>query len=183
MNKKIAAAALAVAVAALAAFGAREIYSVGYNAGLYEGHAGWYDKGYSEGSEDGYERGFVEGISSVSTDSSTEESPVSTDEHAENSSEHASSELEHGERGNEHANGESEHGENQSTPADEHEAEQPAESNEQECDFVLNKNSKRFHKPDCKSVGKMKEENREYYSGSRDDLIAKGYKPCGSCKP
>ena len=94
---------------------------------------------------------------------------VSTDEHAENNSEHT--------------NGEFEHDTSQPAPADEHESEQQEESNEQECAFVLNKNSKRFHKPDCKSVGKMKEKNREYYSGSRDDLISKGYKPCGSCKP
>lgn len=169
MNKKLVTAALAVTVAALSVFGARELYSVGYNAGLYEGHTGWYDKGYSEGSEDGYERGFAAGISSVSTDSSTAESLVSTDEHEENSSEHANSSFEHGE--------------SQSASADEHESEQPEESNEQECDFVLNENSKRFHKPNCKSIGNMKEENKKYYSGSRDDLIANGYKPCGSCKP
>lgn len=169
MKKKLIMAVLTAAVAALAIFVGQQVYSAGYSAGLDEGHAGWYDKGYSEGSEDGYDRGFAAGASSMSTGLSTAESMVSTDEHAENSSEHT--------------NGELEHSTSQPAPADEHELEQQEESNEQECAFVLNKNSKRFHKPDCKSVGKMKEKNREYYSGSRDDLISKGYKPCGSCKP
>ncbi len=183
MNKKLVTAALAVTVAALSVFGARELYSMGYNAGLYEGHTGWYDKGYSEGSEDGYERGFAAGISSVNAELSTVESFLSTDEHAENSSEHANSSLEHGESGDEHANNESEHGESQSASTDEQELEQREELNEHGCDFVLNENSKRFHKPNCKSISNMKEENKKYYSGSRDDLIANGYKPCGSCKP
>lgn len=169
MRKKLVMAVLTAVAAAATVFVGQQVYSAGYNAGLDEGHAGWYDKGYSEGSEDGYDRGFAAGASSMSTGLSTAELMVSTDEHAENNSEHT--------------NGELEHSTSQSAPADEHESEQPEESNEQECTFVLNKNSKRFHKPDCKSVGNMKEKNREYYSGSRDDLISKGYKPCGSCKP
>ena len=107
---------------------------------------------------------------------STPEPSASTDEHAENASEHEDDSFEH-------ASSEFEHDENQSSPENEHEEEQSAESNEHECDFVLNKSSKKFHKPSCKSVAKMSEKNREYYSGSRDDLIAKGYKPCGSCNP
>lgn len=169
MRKKLVMAVLTAVGAAVTVFVGQQVYSAGYNAGLDEGHAGWYDKGYSEGSEDGYDRGFAAGASSMSTGLSTAELMVSTDEHAENNSEHT--------------NGELEHSTSQPAPADEHESEQPEESNEQECAFVLNKNSKRFHKPNCSSVAKMKEENREYYSGSRDDLISKGYKPCGSCKP
>lgn len=29
----------------------------------------------------------------------------------------------------------------------------------------------------------MKEENKQEYSGSRDDLIAQGYEPCKKCNP
>ena len=29
----------------------------------------------------------------------------------------------------------------------------------------------------------MKEENRQAFSGSREELIAQGYSPCGQCKP
>lgn len=50
-------------------------------------------------------------------------------------------------------------------------------------DYVCNKNSKKFHLPTCSSVDKMKPANRMNYSGSRDDLLAKGYSPCQRCKP
>lgn len=50
-------------------------------------------------------------------------------------------------------------------------------------DYVLNVRSKKFHRPDCSSVKKMKEENKEYYNGSRDELIARGYEPCKNCNP
>lgn len=49
--------------------------------------------------------------------------------------------------------------------------------------YVCNKNSKKFHPPTCSSVDKMKPANRMNYSGSRDDLLAKGYSPCQRCKP
>ena len=112
----------------------------------------------------------------MSTGLSTAELMVSTDEHAE-------SNLEHGEESLEHGAESAEHGEAQPQRAVEHEDEQASQNDEHEYSFVLNKNSKRFHKPNCSSVAKMKEENREYYSGDREALIAKGYKPCGSCNP
>ena len=49
--------------------------------------------------------------------------------------------------------------------------------------YVLNTNSKKFHYPDCSSVGKMSEKNKEERTTTREDLIADGYEPCGSCKP
>lgn len=57
----------------------------------------------------------------------------------------------------------------------------PAES--AEASYVLNTNSKKFHLPGCPSVGKMKESNRQDYTGSREDLIGQGYSPCGQCNP
>ena len=50
-------------------------------------------------------------------------------------------------------------------------------------DYVLNTSRKKFHYPDCGSVEQMSEKNRETYHGTRDDLIEKGYSPCGNCKP
>lgn len=50
-------------------------------------------------------------------------------------------------------------------------------------DFVLNNNSKRFHYPDCASVAQILEKNREDVVASRDELIARGFKPCGNCQP
>lgn len=49
--------------------------------------------------------------------------------------------------------------------------------------YILNTNSKKFHYPTCSSVGQMKDANKQEYTGSRDDLIAKGYSPCGRCHP
>lgn len=54
---------------------------------------------------------------------------------------------------------------------------------EKTTDYVLNTKSKKFHNPDCSGVGKIKEENREIFKGTRNDLIQKGYSPCGTCKP
>ena len=54
--------------------------------------------------------------------------------------------------------------------------------NEREA-LVINTNTGKFHKPDCKSVKKMKAKNKEEFNGSRDELIAEGYEPCGSCRP
>lgn len=53
----------------------------------------------------------------------------------------------------------------------------------EQTEFVINTNTEKFHKPDCKSVKKMKAKNKEEFNGSRDELIAEGYEPCGSCRP
>lgn len=49
--------------------------------------------------------------------------------------------------------------------------------------YILNTNNKKIHDPDCSSVDDMKEENKQEYEGTREDLIEKGYEPCGRCKP
>jgi DNA-entry nuclease len=60
--------------------------------------------------------------------------------------------------------------------------EDPSEENKNES-YVLNTNSKKFHKEDCNSVNSISEKNKKEYIGSREDLINEGYDPCGSCKP
>lgn len=50
-------------------------------------------------------------------------------------------------------------------------------------DYILNTNSKKFHIPGKSCSKSMKEENREEYTGTREGLIEKGYKPCGICNP
>lgn len=50
-------------------------------------------------------------------------------------------------------------------------------------EYVLNTNTMKFHYPTCQSVSDIKEKNRQYYHGLRDELINYGYKPCGNCKP
>lgn len=49
--------------------------------------------------------------------------------------------------------------------------------------YVLNKNTKKFHVPECDSVNDMKEKNKEYFNGTREEAISKGYTPCGRCHP
>jgi len=49
--------------------------------------------------------------------------------------------------------------------------------------YVLNTNNKKFHHEDCNSVNQMKEENKQKYTGTRDDLLRQGYEPCGNCTP
>ena len=50
-------------------------------------------------------------------------------------------------------------------------------------DYVLNTNTKKFHYPSCSSVKKMSDKNKEFYTGTRDEVIAMGYDPCGNCHP
>lgn len=50
-------------------------------------------------------------------------------------------------------------------------------------EFVLNTSSKKFHKPSCSSISKIKQENKEVYKVSRDALISQGYDPCKKCNP
>ncbi len=49
--------------------------------------------------------------------------------------------------------------------------------------YVLNTSSKKFHKPSCSSVGRMKDANKQEFTGTRQELIDKGYSPCGNCNP
>ncbi len=49
--------------------------------------------------------------------------------------------------------------------------------------YVLNTNTKKFHRPSCGSVSTIKDSNRQDYTGSRQDLINQGYEPCKKCNP
>ena len=52
-----------------------------------------------------------------------------------------------------------------------------------EPDYVLNNNTRKFHRPSCSSVEDIKPSNREDYTGSREALIKLGYEPCKRCRP
>jgi beta-lactamase superfamily II metal-dependent hydrolase len=58
--------------------------------------------------------------------------------------------------------------------------EQPAEPAASTMTYVLNTESKKFHKPSCKS---LPTKNRWDYEGTRDEVIAMGYQPCKKCNP
>lgn len=49
--------------------------------------------------------------------------------------------------------------------------------------YIANKNTKKFHYPSCDSVSEMKESNKLYFEGTRDELISQGYSPCKRCNP
>lgn len=49
--------------------------------------------------------------------------------------------------------------------------------------YVLNTNTMKFHKPTCSSVKDISPENYCEYTGTYDDVIAKGYVPCKRCNP
>lgn len=49
--------------------------------------------------------------------------------------------------------------------------------------YVCNKNSMKFHRPDCSSVGDMKAKNRLDVTLTREKMIAQGYVPCKRCNP
>ena len=77
-----------------------------------------------------------------------------------------------------------------SEPASQEQAEEPepepevaAEPEPRGTDYILNTSTKKFHYPSCGSVSQMKESNKEFYTGSRDDVIARGYDPCKKCNP
>lgn len=49
--------------------------------------------------------------------------------------------------------------------------------------YVLNKNTGKFHYPYCSSVNRMKESNKVYFTGTRQEVINRGYVPCAKCHP
>lgn len=49
--------------------------------------------------------------------------------------------------------------------------------------YVINTNTGKFHKPSCRDVDKIKEENRWDYEGTRQSVVDMGYDPCGHCHP
>lgn len=50
-------------------------------------------------------------------------------------------------------------------------------------DYIINTNTGKFHYTWCKSVNKMAEKNKWYYTGTRDSVVAMGYVPCKNCNP
>lgn len=69
------------------------------------------------------------------------------------------------------------------TSADDDEKGDTGADDSTESTYILNTSSKKFHDPDCAGAKTMKEENKQTYTGPREDLINEGYSPCGTCKP
>ncbi|WP_298626913.1 DNA/RNA non-specific endonuclease [uncultured Senegalimassilia sp.] len=58
-----------------------------------------------------------------------------------------------------------------------------SQSASEQQDYILNVKNKKFHKPDCSAASDISSANKQDFSGTRDQLIARGYSPCGICKP
>ena len=56
-------------------------------------------------------------------------------------------------------------------------------SNAKAATYVLNTGSMKFHKPSCQGAQNMSGSNKKTVKATRDELIKKGYAPCGSCNP
>lgn len=49
--------------------------------------------------------------------------------------------------------------------------------------YILNTNTKKFHYSSCRSVKQMSDKNKSTFTGTRDEIISRGYDPCGVCHP
>ena len=83
----------------------------------------------------------------------------------------------------EESGGSQETGENEAGAASGRTEDGVSGSQSEETEYVLNTGTRRFHKPDCSSVKEMKQENRENFFGTREELLEEGYEPCGRCRP
>lgn len=68
------------------------------------------------------------------------------------------------------------------TTTDEDE-EEDSEEEPEEITYVMNTNTKKFHKPYCSSVKDIKDKNRRDTTLSREEIISQGYTPCKRCNP
>ena len=68
-------------------------------------------------------------------------------------------------------------------PAPEEAATAEESSDSREPTYIGNRNSMRFHRPDCESVQEMSERNKVFFYGGREEPVAAGYTPCGVCRP
>ncbi|MGJ4851419.1 peptidoglycan-binding protein [Bacillota bacterium Meth-B3] len=50
-------------------------------------------------------------------------------------------------------------------------------------DYILNRNTRKFHYSWCSSVDQMKESNKIYFTGTSEQAQRKGYVPCKRCNP
>ncbi len=67
--------------------------------------------------------------------------------------------------------------------AEDKQEEEKEEEQEETYTYVLNKNTKKFHYEDCRSAKQIKASNRGEFTGTREEIIKKGYSPCGNCDP
>lgn len=132
-------------------------YDSGLEAGYDEGEQVGYNKGHSEGYDKGYDEGYDKGYDEGYDDAKEKYKSSSNSSTSNKSTNKGNSSS-----GNSNKNNYS------STP---------------KYDYILNKNTDKFHYTWCYSVDQMKEKNKVYFTGTRQEVINKGYSPCGNCNP
>ena len=68
-------------------------------------------------------------------------------------------------------------------PESEPDEDLPPEETPQTVTYVLNTNTKKFHKPSCRSAKQIKPGNRQETGDAQEDVLARSYSPCGNCRP
>ncbi len=48
-------------------------------------------------------------------------------------------------------------------------------------DFILNKNTKKYHTPECKNANGISKKNRSEQTATERELLEEGYSPCAEC--
>ncbi|WP_432631137.1 DNA/RNA non-specific endonuclease [Brotaphodocola sp.] len=69
------------------------------------------------------------------------------------------------------------------TSAETKTSEKSSTKSEKKQTYVLNVNTGTFHKPDCSSAQRTKEENKKQVKDTRTHMIEQGYSPCKQCNP
>lgn len=52
-----------------------------------------------------------------------------------------------------------------------------------ECIYILNKNTHKFHYKDCYTIDQMSQKNKVYCDDNRTSIIQHNYVPCKKCNP
>lgn len=53
----------------------------------------------------------------------------------------------------------------------------------EECIYILNKNTLKFHYKDCYTIDQMSQRNKVYCDDNRESIIKHNYAPCKKCNP
>ena len=53
----------------------------------------------------------------------------------------------------------------------------------EETSYILNTSSRKFHNADCGQGQEIRDNNKELFTGSKDDLVKRGYDPAKCCNP
>ncbi len=57
----------------------------------------------------------------------------------------------------------------------------PEPERDEKAEYIININTKKVHKPTCKGVESIKEENKKKYTGTLEQLEKNGYETCKTC--